>query len=106
MSEDEAFLYIVANFLGSHRTETVSPALVLHSPSKSDRTAMIQAGAPRQVYIKVDGDGRPLGAFVDEQCTQPVPDGHIALKIGQLRFTPALDHGRAVPGVARLDLSI
>jgi hypothetical protein len=66
---------------------------------------MIRAGAPGKLFVKVGKDGMPAGAFLDSACTQPAAEGLISVTIGQLRFTPALDHGHPVEGVAQINLS-
>lgn len=104
LSEDEAFLLLVADYMGAHQGATLAPAPVLRAPTRPQAAVLMRAGAPRYVYVAVDKDGNATGAFVDAQCTQPVPEGLVSITLMKVRFTPALKDGRPAPGVARLDL--
>jgi hypothetical protein len=55
-------------------------------------------------FVAVSKDGLPGQVFSDESCSQRVDDPYILSVIKDLRFRPALDKGRAVDGVARLNL--
>jgi len=56
--------------------------------------------ANRTYYVKVTKNGLPLGAFVDEACTERVTEPDVSSAVMRLRFSPALNKGKPVEGKA------
>lgn len=106
LSEEEAFLYLIADYLSTNRGATLAPAPVLHAPTRAEAAVLMRAGSPRYVFVTVDKDGNATGAFTDAKCAHPVPEGLVSVTLLKVRFTPALEAGRPALGVARLDLGL
>jgi len=104
LTRDEAFEYVKAEYLGSHKGATLPsvPAMgKLGIETKSHLTAAQISGV---YFVKVTKDGKPVAAFTDEACSQPV-DGVIDSLVKSVRFFPALEAGKRVEGIARLTFS-
>jgi hypothetical protein len=101
LTRDEAFEYLKIDYFRGHKHETVlaSPAVGRPAPVDIERLGPKRLAAT--FYVKVDKDGRPLGTYIDEDCTQPA-DPMVAGFAGEIRFFPALDEGKPVAGVAHL----
>ncbi len=99
---DEAFQYVCLDYLSSHKGASVPAAPIMGRLPPGWRQRLAAEQAARPLFIKVSREGRPLGAFTDDACTQSVTDAYLASLIGEIRFTPALEQGRAVAGIARL----
>ena len=101
MSSDEAYEYLVVEYLSSHKGATLPPAAVLMAP----RTELLAlANRPEfttPVYVTVDSDGRIQTLSADSAGKKQVPtDVQSALE--KFRFIPALDKGVPVAGRAKL----
>ena len=104
LSREEAFAYLKIDYLHGHKGDTLPPTPAVGRP---DRQEMARLG-PKQMeavyYAKVDKNGRPLGTFLDEGCSQPV-DEVVGALAQNIRYYPAMDKGVLVEGTARLLLS-
>ncbi len=104
LSRDEAFNYLKADYLGLHKIESrpPEPALGHLPPDFADRAA---SGKYRATYyVRVTRDGVGEGVFADSACSRRVDDAYLESIVGNLRFMPALEKGRAIEGVAALRL--
>ena len=104
LSREEAFAYLKIDYLHGHKGDTLPPTPAVGRP---DRQEMARLG-PKQVeavyYAKVDKNGRPLGTFLDEGCSQPV-DEVVGALAQNIRYYPAMEKGVLIEGTARLSLS-
>ncbi len=98
----EAFQYVCLNYVVSHKGATVRAAPVMGKLPSGWRQRLTAAQLAQPYFVRVARDGQPLGAFTDDACTQSVTDPYLASLVGEIRFTPALEQGRAVEGIARL----
>jgi len=55
----------------------------------------------RTYYVKVSKDGLAETVFVDEACSLPA-DATVASVVQAMRFYPALEKNKELPGVAKL----
>ncbi len=101
---DEAFQYVGIEYLTSHRGATLPAAPVMGRLPPDWRQRLTAAQCSRLYFVKVDQGGRPLGAYEDEACSEPVADPYLESVIREIRFTPALDSGKPVAGTAKLRL--
>jgi hypothetical protein len=67
------------------------------------RSRLTSAQFAHTFFVKVSKDGLPGEVFLDEACAQKADDSYLLSVIRDIRFNPALDKGRAVDGVARLN---
>jgi hypothetical protein len=56
-------------------------------------------------YVMVSKDGLAREAFADASCTRRIDDPFLVSVVRTIRFKPALAQGRAVEGVAALNLN-
>ncbi|HEY9155484.1 MAG TPA: hypothetical protein VIM69_10155 [Opitutaceae bacterium] len=105
LSREEAHEYLVLDYVSSHSGATMHPQVVLAN-MPDDWSAHRQDESVRKTYyIKVDKDGRGEGAYEDDACTLKVKDSYCDTILRNLLFLPALYHGKAVGGVARVKLT-
>jgi hypothetical protein len=102
LTRDEAFAYLVAEYLGTHKGATLPAAAVLGrlAPETKSRLTSQQISSP--YFVRVSKDGLPLEVYLDQECTRPADATMDALVKNDVRFYPALDKGKRTEGVARL----
>jgi hypothetical protein len=103
LTRDEAFLYLKIDYLSSHREATLPPTAAMGNLPADLRSRLTSAQFAHTFFVKVSKDGLPTEIFLDEACAQKVDDSYLLSVIRDLRFNPALDKGRAVDGIARLN---
>jgi hypothetical protein len=104
LSRSEAHQYIVVNHRNQHKGATVAPAIALGVGRRSLYPHYGSEQVEQIIYVKVDKNGVPQGAFRDEGCSEPSEDDYLSGLVAQTCFTPALQEGTAVDGVARLKI--
>jgi hypothetical protein len=104
LSRDEAFTYLLLDYLGTHKGADLPAAPALGRPEAETKSRLTDAQWRQTYYVKVNKDGLPGAAFTDEACEQPV-DELLASLIANVRFYPALEKGKPVEAVARLGFS-
>jgi hypothetical protein len=100
-NRDEAFEYIVTNYLASHQGKTLPPAAVLMAPRSELRQVAGLADARSPIYVTVDANGNVVAASADAQG-QGKPTAPLLDALKHFRFIPALDKGLPTEGRARL----
>ncbi len=106
LTRDEAFEYIMIDYLGSHKGATVStPAPAMGRPSPEARSRLTGDQLQQNFYVKVTKDGLAEAAYLDDACSMAVADPAVESLIKEVRFKPALEEGKPVEGVARLKLN-
>jgi hypothetical protein len=105
LTRKEAFEYVLVSYLSAHKGGNLPAAAAMGrlSPEQRARLANDQFGQP--YFVKVTKDGLPAGAYSDQACTQRITDPALTALIDQVRFTPALNQGNAVEGVAKLNFN-
>lgn len=105
LSRTEAYDYVVMDYLGSHRGDTLPAAPAMgHLPA--DFPAKLQSGQLKSpVYVKVSPTGKPLASFRDPACAKQVEDPYVQSVVANLFFKPALDQGKPIEGVATVDFA-
>ena len=104
LSRDEAFEYLQIDYFRGHKDDTLPATPAVGRPDRPELTRLGSKQSNAVYYVKVDKKGRPGGAYVDEDCSQPA-DVAVAALAGAVRYYPALEHGKTVDGVAHLVLS-
>lgn len=105
LSRDEAREYIRIEHLAANKDATV-PAMPAFGEAPADLKQRLEAGEFAQpFFVKVDAEGNASGAFTDEACTSPANDPYVEAFVSRVIFTPALENGRPVAGVARVHLA-
>ena len=104
MTRDETQQYVVMEHIGAHKGATLPAAAVVDSLPRAQRQALSPEQLKRRLYVKVSKEGLPLGAFADESCSNRVDDSGTVAALNEVLFTPALEQGKAVEGVARVRL--
>lgn len=104
LTAEEAFQYALAAHLADLRSAT-QPPLPARDFWPADLAARLgEENRNRLVFIRVDREGRPAGVFHDAESRLPVTDADITALLPELRFLPALEKGKPVAGVCRVNL--
>jgi hypothetical protein len=104
LTRDEAFEYVKMEYLGSHSKDT-QPPIPAMGRLPVELPARLSTGKyPGTYYVKVSRDGYADEAFSDSSCRNEVGDPFLDSVVKALRFKPALDHGKAVDGIAAINL--
>jgi hypothetical protein len=104
LTRDEAHQYIVIDHLVTHKKDTLPPSLAL-GVSRNDFYPHYGSEQVQQViYVKVDKDGLPGGAFRNERCTEPSGDDYLEKLVSRTRFKPAIKAGKPTDGIATLKI--
>ena len=104
LTTDEAFQYALVEHLANPRTETQPPMPARDFWPADLVTRLVPDNRNRLVYVQVNPEGRITGVFHDPDGRLPIKDADIAAVLPELRFLPALDRGKPVPGVCRVSL--
>jgi hypothetical protein len=105
LTRDEAFEYIMSEYIGAHRGATL-PAVAVMGNLPADLPAKLNAGKYDQpFFVQVSKDGLATAAFADAECRKRIEDPYLDSVLGRIRFKPALANGRPVDGVTALDLN-
>jgi len=92
------------DYLSSHKDAT-RPAAAAFGEATADLRERLAAGEFSQpFFVKVDAEGSPQGAFADDACTKVIGDSYVESVLGDLLYAPALEKGKPVAGVARVNL--
>ena len=103
LTRDEAFLYLKIDYVSSHKEATLPPTAAMGKLPADLRSRLTSAQFAHTFFVKVSKDGLPGEVFLDEACAQKADASYLLSVIRDIRFNPALDKGRAVDGVARLN---
>ena len=104
LTRDEAFEYVKLEYIEKHRSATLAPVPAMgHLPSALP-TRLAAGDYASPFYVRVSRDGLGDEVYSDPACTRRLDDPFIDSVVRELRFKPALEHGRPVPGVAEVDL--
>jgi len=104
LTSDEAFEYLKIEYLAQHKTGTLAASPALGKLREPLAASLKDPQLSAVYFVKVSAEGLPGDAFADEACATAV-DPTIATAVATVRFFPALDKGKCVPGVARLVFS-
>lgn len=104
LTRDEAFQYVLIDYVSSHKGASL-PANLAMGKLPPDMAGRLESGqsAP-YLFVKVSKDGLPMETYADEACSHKVDDPSLLSAIRELRFTPALEKGRPVEGIALLKI--
>lgn len=105
LTRSEAHLYVVSEYIGSHKGATVAAQPAMGRLPEDFRARLAGGSLKDVVYVKVDSNGRPLGAFRDRSCAHQVEDPYVSGLVAGLLFKPALTSGKPVEGVAAVDFA-
>jgi hypothetical protein len=105
LTRDEAHEYLVIDHVSTHKTETISARVALTNLPADWATRPKEESFRKTYYVKVDKEGHSVGAFEDDNCKIKVGDSYYESVLSNLLFLPALEHGKAVDGVARVKLT-
>ena len=103
LTREDAFNYLKIDYITSHKDTTFAATAAMGRLPADLRSRLTSAQLAQTYFVKVSKDGLPGEAFADESCAQKVEDPYVLSVIRDLRFRPALDKGRAVDGIARLN---
>jgi hypothetical protein len=104
MSRSETQQYVVMEFLGAQKGRPASPAAVHGTLPQTQRERLAPDQLNRVLFAKVSKDGTLLGVFADEDCGLKIEDPATLAALNEVFFTPAVQQGKPVDGVARLRL--
>jgi hypothetical protein len=105
LTREEAFEYVKMEYLGAHPKDTLPPVAAMgHLPV--ELPSKLAAGKyAATYYVKVSRDGYGNEAYSDPSCRTEVGDIFLNGVIRSLRFKPAVEGGKAVDGIAAVNLS-
>jgi len=102
LAHSEAREYLVLQHVSAHKGATLPAAIVPGTLSRTRRENLSGPRLTRAFYVKVSGAGAVEGAFEDFDCKQPLEDVEMKIALDEVFFTPALEQGKVVDGVARV----
>ncbi len=105
LTADEAFQYSVVDYLTQNRDKNAAATPAKAFWPANLRSRLAATGAKEVVYVKVGKDGKPTGAFEDENCSHALSEGEIKAALADLRFFPAMNKGKAAEGVVPVRLA-
>jgi hypothetical protein len=105
LTRSETQLYFVMNHVGAHKGETLAATAVPGTLPLVQRGGLSTAQLIRTIYAKVGSDGALKGVFQDKDCNTPLEDAQAKAALDEIFFTPALEQGKLVDGVARVRLA-
>lgn len=103
LTQNEAEQYLMLQYLGTHKKDTLPPKRALGKLPSEIRGRMDPNLFRRTYYAKVDPQGKPAAVFNDHGCTERA-DAFLSDAVKQILFYPALEKGRPVEGVVELRL--
>jgi hypothetical protein len=105
LTREEAFQYVVIDYV-SHNKGASLPATPVMGKLPGDlRTRLTADQLSKPYFVKVSKDGMPVGTYIDKACSKEATDAYVQSVVREIRFKPALENGKAVDGVARLQFS-
>ena len=104
LTRDEALQYVIAQFVGSHKGATLPPTPAMGRLPADLPARLANNEFKKTYYVRVTKDGKAAEAFADESCSQKVDDPYLQSVVRNIQFKPALEKGKPVDGVARLNL--
>ena len=104
MTRDDAYEYLVVDYLASHKGQTQPPAAVLLAPKAELRQVASIPELRQPLYVSVDDQGKLLSASTTAHRVSP-PSPSVAAALEKFRFIPAIENGVPVAGHARLVLA-
>ncbi len=104
LTKDEAFEYVLIDYLGHNKGATLPPAPAMGRLPPGFYTWLVNSRLQSTYFVKVDKTGRVTEAFFDEACQKKIDDPYLADAITHLLFKPALENGKPIDAVARLNL--
>jgi hypothetical protein len=105
LTRDEAFEYVKLEYIGSHQKDTLPPMAAMGRLPRELPSRLSEGKYSETYYVKVSRDGFAEEAYRDHSCTKEVGDIFLNSAIKSLRFKPALEQGKAVDGIAEVNLS-
>jgi len=104
LTRDEAFEYVKMEYLGSHMKESLPPVAAMGKLPAELPSLLASGKYSKTYYVKVTRDGYGDEAYSDASCRNEVGDPFLDAVVKNLRFKPAIDHGKAVDGIAAVNL--
>ena len=104
LTYNDAFKYVMFDYIAGHKGANLPAAPVMGQLPSGWHARLTPEQLTKPYFIKVSKDGMPLGAYADEGCSQSVADPNLLSIVNEIRFTPALEKGKAVEGTAKLRL--
>jgi hypothetical protein len=105
LTRDEAFEYVKMEYLGAHKKDTLPPSAAMGRLPPELPAKLASGKYASTYYVKVSRDGYGDEAHSDPAGTIVVDDIFLNSVIKGLRFKPAVDHGKAVDGIAQVNLN-
>jgi hypothetical protein len=102
LTYQDAFKYVMIDYMIAHKGASLPAAPIMGQLPADWHTHLTPEQLTKPYFIKVSKDGMPLGAYADEACSQSVSDPYLQSIVRDIRFTPALNKGRAVEGTTKL----
>ncbi|HZZ18524.1 MAG TPA: hypothetical protein VFE25_04105 [Opitutaceae bacterium] len=104
LTRDEAFQYVMMEYVGAHRGATLPPVPAMGHLPAALPTRLAAGDYTSAFYVRVSKDGLGEEAFSDQACTRRINDPFLDSVVSELRFKPALEHGKPASGIAEVNL--
>jgi hypothetical protein len=105
MTRSEAFEYVKAEYIGSHRDATRPPVPAMGRLPSELPNRLANGKYGETFYVKVSKDGLAEASFADAECSKKIEDPFLDTVVTSLRFKPALERGKPVEGVSAVNLA-
>jgi hypothetical protein len=104
LTRDEAFEYVKIEYIDAHRDATLPPVAAMGKLPAELPTRLAAGDYGSPFYVKVSKEGLADEFFSDRGCKKRIEDPFLDSVVKDLRFKPALARGKAVPGIAEVNL--
>jgi hypothetical protein len=105
LTREEASEYALLEYLSKNKKATLPPTPLMTDLPADLAQRLSAATFPKVVFVEVDAKGRAVAAFADEGRRRRIEDAGVVAVVREIRFGPALDKGKAVPGIARVAMA-
>lgn len=104
LTRPEAQMYLVMDYVGTHKDATLPAAPMSGTLTLAARQRLSIDQLNQVFYAKVTADGSLAGVYKDQACTQALEDPATEAAAAEVFFQPALEKGKPVAGTARVRL--
>jgi hypothetical protein len=105
LTRDQAQQYLVIEHVAANKGATVPAAAVFGEAPAGLKTRIAAGEFAQPLYVRVDASGNALGTFTDKECKRAATDPAVESFVSSALFAPALEKGKPVEGVARVELA-
>lgn len=102
LTREQAFARVVADYLRQYPKATLPASPAMTELPEDWKRHVDDPRFQTVCFVKVDATGHPEGVYGDADCHVPLNDAYVSNLLMDVRFHPALEHGRPVPTVTQI----